>query len=254
VFYNVGKRLDDKGSDLLSRYGREFGFGAPTGVELSAESAGVMPDPDWKKANFGEVWTAGDTVNLSIGQGFLLATPVQVAQMTAAVANGGTLLRPHLVASIESRGGMPRQVIDPQAVRKLPITGSGLRAIQSGMVGVTTNARLGTTTFRFSNFDYYVVDGRIVPGRTLTPQQRRAATRFIVAGKSGTAQAPGAQEKPFAWFTAYAPAHDPQVVVTALLENVGEGSVYAAPLVRQVIESYFGLPVSPTPGDVKQTD
>ncbi|MCL5994651.1 MAG: penicillin-binding protein 2 [Chloroflexi bacterium] len=254
VFYSVGKRLDDKGSDLLSRYGLAFGFGTPSGVELTSEAAGVMPDPAWKKTNLGETWTAGDTVNLSIGQGFMLATPLQVAQMTAAVANRGTLLQPHIVASIEGRGRTPRQVMTASAVRKLPVSNTGLEAIQNGMIGVTTNTRIGTTTFRFSGFDYYIFNGAIVNGKTLTSKQRSASTRFIVAGKSGTAQAPGEDARPFAWFTAYAPAHDPQVVVTVLLENAGEGSIYAAPLVRQIIEAYFGLPISTTPRDSRLTD
>ena len=117
------------------------------------------------------------------------------------------------------------------------------------MTGVTTNARLGTTYYRFSSLDAYVLaDGKVVAGRSLTPAQRRTAHRFIVAGKSGTAQAAG-DAKPFAWFTAYAPADDPQIVVTAVLENIGEGSSFAAPLVRQIIETYYGLPVSATPTD-----
>jgi penicillin-binding protein 2 len=254
VFYNVGKRLDDKGSSLLSDYGRQFGFGTQTGVELTGEATGVMPDPQWKRTNTGDVWTPGDTVNLSIGQGFMLATPLQVAQMTAAVANGGTLYRSHVVASIAGRGAIAEQVINGEVIRKLPVSEQGLLSIQRGMAGVTTNARIGTTTFRFSDFDYYMSNGQIVPGKSLTSKQRSTSTKFVVAGKSGTAQAPGAQDKPFAWFTAYAPADHPQMVVTVLLENVGEGSVFAAPLARQMIEAYFGLPISPTPHDVQVTD
>jgi penicillin-binding protein 2 len=256
VFYNVGKRLTDKSPEVLSRYGKQFGFGAPTGVELSGEGGGLMPDPEWKKDNIGEVWTSGDTVNLSIGQGFMLATPLQIAQMTAAIANGGTLIQPHVVASVTGYEGQTSlvQPIEPIVVRKLPISDSGLQAIQKGMVGVTTDARIGTTYYRFRDFDYYQVDGRVVAGGSLNAKQRAAATRFIVAGKSGTAQAPGATEKPFAWFTAYTPADNPQIVVTALLENIGEGSGFAAPLVRQVIEAYYGLPISGTPGNAQNND
>ena len=254
VFYTVGKRLDDKGPSLLSEYGKRFRFGTPTGVELTGESAGLMPDPDWKKQNIGDVWTSGDTVNLSIGQGFMLATPLQIAQMTAAIANDGAMIRPHVVAQIEERDPLPAEVITGTEVGTLPVTAEGLEAIQKGMIGVTTNARIGTTTFRFSNFDYYIVNQGIVPGKSLDSKERAAATKFVVAGKSGTAQAPGAQEKPFAWFTAYAPADHPQIVVTVLVENLGEGSTIAAPLVRQMIESYFGLPVSATPKDSQVTD
>lgn len=254
VFYTVGKRLDDKGSSLLSQYGREFGFGAKTGIELTGESPGIMPDPDWKKSATGDVWTPGDTVNLAIGQGFMLATPLQVTAMTAAVASGGILYRPHVVDSIAGNAVSPARSISAETIRQLPVTAENLRSIQQGMVGVTTNARIGTTTFRFNNFDYYIVDGQVVPGKSLDSKQRATAVKFVVAGKSGTAQAPGAQDKPFAWFTAYAPADNPQIAVTVLLENAGEGSVVAAPLVRQIIESYFGLPLSTLPNDVKVTD
>jgi cell division protein FtsI/penicillin-binding protein 2 len=125
--------------------------------------------------------------------------------------------------------------------------------MQKAMIGVTTNPR-GTTINRFASFDYYIVDdGQIVSGRQLSAAQRKAARRLIVAGKSGTAQAPGNQ-LPFAWFTAYAPADDPQIAVTVLFENAGQGSAQAAPVVRQIVEAYFGLPISPTPKDALETD
>jgi penicillin-binding protein 2 len=254
VFYTVGKRLDDKGSNLLSEYGKRYRFGMPTGVELSAESAGLLPDPDWKLKSIGEAWTSGDTVNMAIGQGYMLATPLQIAQMTAAIANNGSMIRPHAVAEIEARDPLPAEIMTGTEVTTLPVTQEGLQAIQQGMVGVINNARIGTTYFRFSNFDYYIVDGNVVPGKSLTNSQRAAAKKLVVAGKSGTAQAPGPTDEPFAWFTAYVPADDPQIVVTALLENAGEGSTVAAPLVRQMIESYYGLSVSATPKDSQVTD
>ncbi len=253
VFYTVGKRLDDKGPSLLSQYGRAFGYGAKSGIELTGESAGIMPDPDWKKRTTGDVWTPGDTVNLSIGQGFLLATPLQVTDMTTAVANGGILYRPHVVGSIAANASSPGRTIGAQEIRRIPVSPQNLKAMQQGLVGVTTNARIGTTTFRFNSFDYYIVDGQIVPGQSLDARQKAAATKFVVAGKSGTAQAPGANDKPFAWFTAYAPADNPQIAVTVMLENAGEGSVVAAPLVRQIVETYFGLPLSALPRDAQVT-
>jgi len=254
VFYTVGKRLDDKGSSLLAQYGRQFGFGAASGIELTEEAPGIMPDPEWKRTNVGEVWTPGDTVNLSIGQGYMLATPLQVTQMTAAIANGGTLVRPRVVASTGGSTLVPPKVMGRTEVRKVPVTPEGLTALQQGMLGVTTNARIGTTAWRFADFDYYTSNGAVVAGKTLSGAPRTNAVKFAVAGKSGTAQAPGANDKPFAWFTAYAPADNPQIAVTVMLENAGEGSVVAAPLVRQIIESYFGLPISPLPKDVQVTD
>ena len=245
VFYETGKRLETKSSFALPDYARKFGFGARTGIELP-EAAGLVPDPDWKKGAIGQAWTGGDTVNMAVGQGYVLVTPLQIAQMTAAIASGGTLNRAHLVAAPRD----PAQSLPS----KLPVTPDTLTAIQQGMIGVTTNARLGTTYYRFNSLDAYVLsDGKVVAGRTLTAAQRRTAHKFIVAGKSGTAQAAG-DVKPFAWFTAYAPADNPQIVVTALLENVGEGSSYAAPLVRQIIEAYYGLPLSATPTDRRDAE
>lgn len=247
VFYEIGRRLDLSNQALLPAYARRFGFGRPTGVELAGELSGIAPDPDWKRAARGDVWTSGDTVNMAIGQGFLLATPLQVAQMTAAIANGGEIRRPHVVARLSSPGA--DIVTQPEVTGRLDLKPETLQAIQAGMVGTINDRRLGTTARQFEGFDYYLVSDEsggisVVPGRRLTARQRSAARPLIVAGKSGTAQAPQPNAKPHAWFTAYAPADDPRIVVTVLLENTGEGSVNAAPLARQLIEAYFGLPIS----------
>jgi len=247
VFYEIGKRLDAANQSLLSAYARRFGFGAPTGVELAGELGGIAPDPDWKRATRGDVWTSGDTVNMSIGQGFMLVTPLQIAQMTAAVATGGEIRRPHVVARL--RSPTSETIVQPEVTGRLDLKPEVLQAIQTGMVGTINDRRLGTTVRQFEGFDYYLVSDqadqlRIAPARRLSARQRREARQLIVAGKSGTAQAPQPNAKPHAWFTAYAPADDPQVVVTVLLENAGEGSVNAAPLARQLIEAYFRLPIS----------
>jgi hypothetical protein len=123
------------------------------------------------------------------------------------------------------------------------------------MAGVTTNARYGTTTYRFATFNYYFdANGQIVPASQIPARVRNTARKLVVAGKSGTAQAAGEDSKPFAWFTAYVPADKPEIVVTAMLENIGEGSSFAAPLVRQIIEAYYGLPISATPVDRKENE
>lgn len=246
VFYEVGKRLEDQSSFLLPEMARKFGFGARTGVELP-EAAGIVPDPEWKLKAIGEPWRGGDTVNMAVGQGYMLATPIQIAQYTAAIANNGVLRHPFLVAQ-------PR---DPskQTTTQVPISAEGLKAIQDAMAGVTTNARYGTTTYRFATFNYYFdANGKVVPASQIPARDRKMARKLTVAGKSGTAQAAGADAKPFAWFTAYVPADKPEIVVTAMLENIGEGSSYAAPLVRQIIEAYYGLSISATPADRKENE
>ncbi len=244
VFYEIGKRLNQLAPNKLSEYARRFGFGQRTGIEI-AEATGLVPDPDWKRQSLGEAWTGGDTVNMAVGQGFLLVTPLQVAQMTLALARDGRVIRPYLVAE-------PAQPHPP--AQPLPIASAALQQMQSAMLNVTTNARYGTAAYRFTNFDYcFDAQGSAVRCSQLPAAQRRGARRLQVAGKSGTAQA-GGDAKPFAWFTAYAPADQPEIVVTALIENIGEGSGYAAPLVRQVVEAYYGLPISPTPTDIRAND
>ena len=250
VFYTVGAELDKKGQDLLPTYARQFGFGARTGIEISGEAAGLVPDPEWKLKTQGDGWATGDTVNMAIGQGFVLVTPLQVAQMTAAIANGGTLHHPHLIAKV---GEVPFAPTTPPT--QLPVSNVELSAIQTGMRGVIDDAKFGTAHFRFSTLDAYLqVDGRAVPAQSLSREQRGNAIKLSIAGKSGTAQTGGADELPYAWFTAYVPADDPQIAITVLLENIGEGSVYAAPIVRQIIETYYGLPLSATPTDRRVSD
>lgn len=251
VFYELGKRLDGRGPALIAQYARKSGFGARTGVELPGEAEGIAPDPAWKKARVGDVWTSGDSINLSIGQGYMLATPLQVAQMTAGIANGGAFYRPSLVAGVAEPGNPPRASA-PVKAGELPAP-QAIPLEQQGMIGVTSKPGIGTAHFRFADFDYYLVDGRWTAGKALTAAQRQSARKLVVAGKTGTAET-GTAEKPYAWFTAYAPADDPQIAVTVLLENIGEGSSYAAPRARQILEAFFGLPISELPRDGKVTE
>jgi penicillin-binding protein 2 len=228
VFYAVGQTLDGAEPDILPSMGRSFGFGEPTGLEGVLEHGGLVPDPDWKVNALGEAWWVGDTVNLAIGQGNLNVTPLQMARMMAAVANGGTLYRPYVVERIGPAGdAAPEQITQPQAVGTLPVGSEHLAAIQEALLGVTTKA-IGTATRRFV--------GLGIP----------------VAGKTGTAQVGGPDTEPHSWFVAYAPADSPEIAIAAVIENAGEGSTVAAPLVRQVIEAYYGLALSPLPPQAEE--
>jgi cell division protein FtsI/penicillin-binding protein 2 len=170
----------------------------------------------------------GDTINLSIGQGYLLVTPLQVARMIAAVANGGTLYRPYVIERIGPAGdAVPEQVTQPQAVGTLPISPEHLAAIQEALLGVTTRS-IGTAPHRFA--------GLSIP----------------VAGKTGTAEVGGPDTIPHSWFAGYAPANEPEIAIVALVENAGEGATVAAPLVRQVVEAYYDLPLSPLPPQAEE--
>jgi penicillin-binding protein 2 len=231
-FYHLGLSLANVGFEVLPEYARAFGLGQPTGIVGVAEVGGLVPDPAWKLENQGEGWVTGDSVNLAIGQGFLTVTPLQVTQYVAAVANGGTLYRPRVVDRMGAApdGSTPETVSEPQVVGVLPLSEENLNAIRRGMEGATQRAG-GTATHRFY--------GLTIP----------------VAGKTGTAQVPGETSLPHSWFTGYAPSNchalpegcEEQIAVTVMIENAGEGSSVAAPIFRQVIEAYFGLPQTPLP-------
>jgi penicillin-binding protein 2 len=223
-FWEMGLRLNSLDENLLPSYAHSFGFGEPTGLDALDESEGLVPDPEWKEKYFtGEgnpFWVPGDAVNLAVGQGDLLATPLQVANMVAAIANGGILYRPRLVMRISGTPQEEEQVFTASERARLPISAANLQVIRDGLDGVTS-AEGGTAVSAFE-------------GAT-----------FTSAGKTGTAETPG--EKPHAWFAGYAPVEDPQIAVAVVVENSGEGSVYAAPICRQVMEAFFYGPPPPEP-------
>jgi len=235
-FYHLGLDSANRSFDILPEYARGFGLGQLTGIEGIPEAEGLVPDPAWKLENHGEGWSSGDSVNLAIGQGFLTVTPLQVGQLVAAVANGGSLLRPRLIERIAAApdGSIPEQVNQPEVVGKLPVSEESLNAIRQGMEGATQRAG-GTAAHRFY--------GMGIP----------------VAGKTGTAQAPGQTSLPHSWFAGYAPANcgalpdgcEEQIAIVVMIENAGEGSSVAAPLFRQVVEAYFELPLTPLPPEAQ---
>ncbi len=205
-FYAVAKRLDGIGEDILPEFARAFGFGKATGIDDVAEASGLVGDNAWKLTTYKDAWRTGDTVNLSIGQGYFLATPLQVASMLASVADKGVIHQPQLVVRI----GSARE--QGSIAGQLPVSQAHLSSILRGMLGVTTEST-GTATFVFKTF------------------------RWAVAGKTGTAQNPGAQ--PHAWFAAIAPYKTPQIALAIVLENAGEGSTVAGPVARTALQAYL---------------
>ncbi|MEM4724504.1 MAG: penicillin-binding protein 2 [Candidatus Hadarchaeum sp.] len=216
VFWEIGKALNERDPYALPRWARTFGLGAPTGLNVLDEAAGLIADPDWKAQHYSgaeQQWLPRDAVNMAIGQGDVLVTPLQMANLVAAVANGGTLYRPRLVRRIGSLMGDDVQDFPPQVLGQLPVSPANLQVVQQAMEGV---CRYGTASRAFI-------------GATIR-----------MAGKSGTAETPPSE--PHAWFVGYAPVEDPQIAVAVVLEHGGEGGRNAAPLFRQVVEAYMTLP------------
>ena len=210
VFFQIGAQLDERDPNLLPQMARGFGFGSETGIPEVPEAAGLVPDPNWKLRERGDYWARGDAVNLSIGQGFFLATPLQLADAYAALANGGTLWRPFLVDRVVAIDGTDRVRAEPSQRGTLPVSAEHIAAIRAALRDVVARPN-GTAFSAFQGFS------------------------LPVAGKTGTAES--GQETPHAWFVAIAPADNPQLVLVVMVEHGGEGSRVAAPIARQILEA-----------------
>ncbi len=212
-FYAIGggwDKVQGIGPDKLKSYYVKFGLGARTGIDLPSEADGLVPDPAWKKKTKNEMWYLGDTYHMSIGQGDVLVTPLQMAMATAAVANGGTLLKPHLVSKITDKDGATIQTVSKQIVRANFIDASNMRIVRDGMRQTVTSGS----------------------GQALKD------IAVPVAAKTGTAQF-GDQDKTHAWMTAFAPYDNPQIAIAVILEGGGEGYATAGPVVKAAMETYF---------------
>ena len=206
-FYEMGNRV---GIDVLKKYAAMFGFGKTTGIDLFGENEGIIASPEYKMKVFDEDWYLGDTFNAAIGQGFNLATPIQLAVMLSAVANNGDIYKPHLVDKIVNDDGSVVKEIKPEKVGRLPVSAETLELLQSALKAV---AQEGGTAAQMANLS--------VP----------------VAGKTGTAENP--HGKDHGLFVGYAPADNPNLVVVAVIDQGGFGSVSAAPIVQRIFEYVF---------------
>ncbi len=228
-FYIVGRRL---GIDRLAKYARQMGLGARTGLSLPGEGSGLIPDTEWKKRARKAPWYTGETLSASIGQGYVLLTPLQTAVMVSAVAVG-EVWRPRLVSAILNPDGSLQKSFPPERLRILDCQPATLEAVRRGMYGV--------------------VNG---PGGT----GARARLKSVpVAGKTGTAQVVGMRQgeagrqqhlpenqRDHAWFVAYAPYGNPQVTVVVMIEHAGHGGSTSAPIAQAVLRAIFE-PDAPPP-------
>jgi penicillin-binding protein 2 len=211
-FYQLGQYMDEKGMPL-QKWGRQLGIGRKTGIDLPAEEPGRMPSPQWrdrwyKQGLTDRPWSVGDNINLSVGQGDLLANPLQMAVAYAAIANGGRVLRPRLGLRIEDAAGRAIQQLDAPTARRLKISEANRNAILEGLHGAA-NGPGGTSTPVFEGFP--------IP----------------IAGKTGTAEHIGKPDQ--SWYVALAPYPNPKYVVAVTDEAGGFGADTAAPMARRIL-------------------
>lgn len=228
-FYKTGggyepDHFEGLGPTRIAQYARLFGFNQPTGVELTGESAGHVPDPTWKRLTYGESWSTGDTYNFSIGEGYLEVTPLQLLNAVNVIANGGTLYRPRIVHHVTDAQGNIIRPFTPEVSATLPISPENWLLVQQGMEGAVAYGTAARAR----------IEGIRIAGKTGTAQYCDDIARATGICRVGYAQ------PTHAWFVAYAPVEKPAVSVVVFLYNGGEGSIYAAPVAREILEYYFG--------------
>jgi len=213
-FCNLGRTI---GTNAVITTARAFGLGARTGIDLEGEAPGVVPDDGWKRANWNEAWYPGDVCQMSIGQGMLTATPLQMAVVCAALANGGRVYRPHLQARREDEPA-------PAPVRRLACRPEHLERVRRAMRDVVET---GT--------------GRRIRLRADEATRTRRTLAVSCAGKTGTAEVGrGATRRKNTWIIAFAPYENPTAAVAMVIENGESGGKTTAPKVQQVLAALFG--------------
>ncbi len=220
-YYLAGGKIDERfrglGEERVAQYARAFGLGEPTGIDLPGESAGVVPDAKWKEETVGDPWTIGDTYNFGIGQGYLSVTPLQMVTAISAIANGGELLRPHLLKEVRDSHGNVLRAADNEVRRPVPVEPAYLDVVKEAMRQSVTRGVAKTAA---------------VPG-------------VEVAGKTGTAEfgekRPDGTHATHGWFVGFAPFDDPQVAVVVFVQR-GGGGQQAAPAAAKILDYYFHGP------------
>ena len=219
----------DMGIEAIAGFMQQFGFGSRTGIDLEGEAAGVLPSPQWKMKRFArreqQRWYAGETISIGIGQGYNAYTPLQLAAATAAIANGGALYRPRVVAHIDDPRSGERETVAPQLIRQIPLKPEHVAFVQDAMAGVNQE---GTGARAFAGAEY------------------------TSAGKTGTAQVIGIKQnekydeskiderlRDHSLFIAFAPLESPKIALAVIVENGGFGSRAAAPIARTVLDFHL---------------
>ncbi|MDB5948501.1 MAG: penicillin-binding protein 2 [Massilia sp.] len=234
-YYQLGNEM---GIDAISTFMKPFGFGQLTGIDLEHEKIGILPSQEWKRERFkknraAQKWVGGDTISISIGNGFNSFTPLQMAHAIANLANDGVVMKPHLVKIIEDGATRARTLTVAKASGQIPLKQANIDIIKRAMVGVTSD-QSGTGYRAFQNAGY------TVGGKTGTAQ--------VVGLRGGKYNAAATPERlrDNALFTAFAPADKPRIAIAVVVENAGFGATIAAPIVRKALDYYL---LGKRPGD-----
>ncbi len=223
-FYTVGKML---GVDKIAEYAKRFGLGEVSGIDLPGEKSGLIPTKEWKLKRRKSAWQMGETISISIGQGFNLTTPLQLANAFSAFANGGTLWRPRLVKYIESTDGKIYKEFLPEKRGELKLSPKTVEILNSALWGVVNEPGGTGHAARMLNID---VCGKTGTSQVLGLPEDEKARRMKKIG---------AFYKDHALFVCYAPLKNPEIAVAVILENAGGGGAVAAPVARKILTAYF---------------
>jgi len=227
-FYKVGELL---GVDRLAWYARASGLGLPTGINLDKEAKGLIPTAAWKKKRVGVPWQEGETLSVAIGQGFNLATPLQMAGMMAAIASGGTRYKPIIMEAVKTPDGRVLYQSEPKVIGKMPVSEPTLKLLKTGLWAVV-NSDQGTA--RGSHLADIEISGKT--GTSQVISRKKDDTR--------PEEDRPAHLRPHAWFVAYAPSENPVIAVAVLIEHGEHGSSAAAPVARELIKAYLRKPLA----------
>ena len=225
-FYQVGLKL---GIDKIAEYSRKFGLGQPTGIELSDEKSGVVPDRAWKQKRFGTPWFEGETLSCAIGQGFNLVTPIQLLTAYAALTNGGDVYQPHLAKAIVGPDGKVLRTLLPEARKKLILSPETVELLKAGLQGVVNEPGGTARSARLDDIK--------VGGKTGTTQVVAMRADQRVRGEDLTYWF-----RDHAWFASFAPVEDPRIALVVFIEHSGySGGHAAAPVAGKILKSFFDL-------------
>ncbi|MDD3679028.1 MAG: penicillin-binding transpeptidase domain-containing protein, partial [Patescibacteria group bacterium] len=213
-FYAIGggyEKITGLGPEIMKKYLEKFGFGKSIEIDIDGVASGHLPDPEWKESFKNEPWYLGDTYNMSIGQGDVLVTPLQLVNALSVIANGGTMYKLQLAKAVLDTNGKVKSEIEKEIIKKDFLKKEAISITRKGMRQT-------------------VVAGS---ARSL------ANLPVAVAGKTGTAQFGPQNSRKHAWFTAFAPYEKPTIALVVLVEGAGEGSEYAVPVARETLKWYF---------------